>query len=89
MNPATTPAPLAPSISGIATANGHTLGRVTAQVTGQVTTTTFPLTPPEPAESAVGGLVFFVVVAIIVAGAVLLYLRNRAPRGSDGRSGRA
>jgi len=67
-----------PSLSSAAS-HGATLFQVTTQSTA-APTTTFPLVPSDPAESAIGGIVFFIVVLIIAAGALVLYLRNRAPR---------
>jgi len=55
--------------------------QVTTQSVPGGPTTTFPLVvPTDPGESTIGGIVFFVVVLIIAAGALILYLRNRAPR---------
>ena len=54
-----------------------------AQSTGSTLTTFVPqLTQEEPSPFSTGGIVFFIVVAILLVGALTLYLRNRrtAPR---------
>ena len=58
-----------------------------AQTAG-TTTTLFAsqLTQDDPGVFSTGGIVFFVVTAVLIIGAGLLYLRNRNQGGNQGGS---
>ena len=58
-----------------------------AQTSGS-TTTLFvsQLTQDDPGVFSTGGIVFFVVVAVLIVGAGVLYLRNRGQGGQGGQA---